>query len=244
MRNQLSSDGFPYDARTAISAVYFNGLSNQATVVAIGDVLTVVFDGKTGIMKYQQNARVYNQGGSIWAPVDIQMLAHSNPEVVRFARSAIQHQTWCLDENDVIIQMTDGIWSEFETIDQETKTNDGIYIETQLKLENIQDLDPVLHSFKTMSTVEIAQAIQNRAICNFCEKLKLFRQIHPILSERLTNETSTTKTMAEFLSELNVNDFKVFHQLFIAKQHDAVSYHDEMPVILFRKQYQNISFGD
>lgn len=136
--NRISRDGLPYEARTAVSVLFYQPENGQAHMVGMGDVLTVVFDGKTGALKYQQKARVYQQGRAAWAPLDIQMLASSKPAVAAFAAQALQKETWVLTDGDISVQMSDGIWSEFPTRDHEIRQEDAAYIESQLAVDRIQ----------------------------------------------------------------------------------------------------------
>lgn len=246
-RNTLSSDGLPYEARTAIHALLYHAETGLAHVIGVGDVLTVVFDGKTGALKYQQNARVYKQGKAIWAPLDLQLLASAKPQVVVFAEQALQINTWQLADDDIIVQMSDGIWSEFPTINEEIQEGDVTYIETQLAFKNIKEIDEdrlAACNLKSSQALDIALIFQNKTMSHFREKLVAFSRIHPELSKKLASEATTSKTMAEFITGLSPELAEAFKQLFVNEQHDAMPYHPDMPVSLFSQYYRKISFGD
>ncbi len=240
--NQISASGFPYDGRTAMSTLAFNAQSKQAHVLAIGDTLTIVFDGYTGNVKYQQKARVYNQGGSIWAPVDLQLLANKNQSVANFAQSTIQELHWQLEENDIVIQMSDGIWSEFPTLDQEYAIDGASYIETELAIKNLSEIINNFNS-KAFNALDISRAILTESMTNYSNNLSIFRSIHQELAKQL-DEADPQQMMQDFIKNLPPITSASFKKLFVAQKHDSISYHDEMPVQFFRSQYQRISFGD
>lgn len=247
-KNALSHDGLPYDGRTAMSALAYNPQTKKAQVVSIGDTLTVIFDGRTGALKFQQEARVYNQGGAIWAPVDLQMLAHSKPIVAQFAESALQIDQWDLEENDIVVQMTDGIWSQFNTEDIEVKiSKDVSYLATRLTIKNINELGEKLQEEKLPETsaLDVAQTLHNCAVRDFRSNLSLFREIHSEILAKLELEPSgSEKTMGQFVKELPFETAAKFQQLYVAQKHDSIMYDNSLPVLVFRQQYRKISFGD
>lgn len=245
--NRSAHDGLPYEARTAVSALFYQAESRQAHVLGMGDVLTVVFDGKTGALKYQQKARVYQQGKAAWAPIDIQMLASSKPQVAAFAAQALQAETWEMADSDIVVQMSDGIWSEFPTRDQEIRQHDAAYIESQIAVDTIQALDPETFATRpldTLQALDIALILQHKAMSDFQKKLSQFKHIQPILSKALASEALKDQTMQIFVATLDPETATIFNTLFINEQHDAMPYHPEMPVSLFHQNFQKISFGD
>lgn len=247
-KNAMSQDGLPYDGRTAMSAITYNPRTKRAKIVSVGDTLTVIFDGKTGALKFQQEARVYNQGGAIWAPVDLQMLAHSKLKVAQFAESALQINQWDLEESDIVVQMTDGIWSQFNTEDSEVKiTKDVSYLATRLTIKNINELgeNSKEEQLPETSALTIAQKLHHYAIRAFRNNLSLFQEIHPEILAKLELEPNgSKKTMREFVKALPSETAIKFQQLYVAQKHDSIMYDDDLPVIVFRQQYRKISFGD
>lgn len=244
--NKTSSMGLDYDGRTAISAIDYSHQAHEAYVASIGDTLTVVFDGKTGAVKYQQEARVYNQGGAIWAPVDLQMLAHKNAGASKFAQSALQMAIVPIERDDIVVQMSDGIWSQFKTKDHEVKLEKTAYIGTRLDINNIQELCDRLtqKTLGTLSALDITAALHQSAMAIHLSNVTIFQQIHPEVSAKLSLETSPIKTMRAFIVDLEPRTAELFRQLFVAQKHDFIMYDDDLPVVAFRQQYQKICFGD
>lgn len=247
-KNATSQDGLPYDGRTAMSALTFNSKTKKARAVSIGDTLTVIFDGKTGDLKFQQEARVYNQGGAIWAPLDLQMLAHAKPNVAQFAELALQVNEWDLEDNDIVVQMSDGIWAQFSTEDIEIKLENGAsYLATRLKIKNISELSERLKpsELSDANALAITQALHSSAMITTRNTIALFQEIHSELSQKLELEPcSSEKTMGQFVKELPLQIATRFQQLYIAQKHDSIMYDDDLPVIVFHQQYKKISFGD
>lgn len=244
--NKKSASDLPYDGRTAMATLTYNAYKQQATVLAVGDALTIVFDGKTGNVKYQQKARVCNQGGSIWAPEDLQLLSHHIPSIAHSAQANIQEYHWDLEEDDIVVQMTDGVWSEFQSQDEEHHLDKSSFIETKLSVSNIVEIEASLSSDKLCDfhAIDICMKIQTQAIINYHEKVRRFMAIHQNITDALESEKNLHKTMRDFVQELPPVTAELFKQLYIVQKHDAITYHDEMPVISFRNQYQRISFGD
>ncbi|KTD06148.1 Phosphocholine hydrolase Lem3 [Legionella gratiana] len=161
----------PEDAHASMAAFIYNYDSNKGysgEFVNVGDGLIIVLD-KQLKMKHTICARHIYRGFGQWTPPSVQML-ESAPD----RNKLIIKQTLELDEGDIIVSMTDGIWGEFESnlISQTTEQRD-IAID-RLTFEALFDQ---LKGKQNPSTFEIAELITRQAMSKSLERRKILLKL-------------------------------------------------------------------
>src|ERR1043166_5861431 len=174
-----------------------NGLP-RATFGNIGDCMAVVLDGNAFEVKCIMPARQYQTPGSR-SPVSIQLFANPPTEIVK-VKNRYHEVEMNLNENDIIVQMTDGIWEELPTQTNSMKEAcEGGIDYTESKIDADKFSKRLCNYFKTdeereaASAYEIAKVIRDIAVeHNFeirAKRISIVEYIHHL------NQTTKDKNI-------------------------------------------------
>jgi hypothetical protein len=173
----------PEDAHASMAAFIYNYDPNKgysSEFANVGDGLIIVLDKQLKI-KHTVCARHIYRGLGQWTPPSVQMLA-----AVPNRDQLIIKQTLALDEGDIIVAMTDGIWGEFESnlLSQTAEQRD-----IEINRHTFEALFDTLRDKQNPSTFEIAQLITKQAMSKSLER----RQILSKLIEDIKQECFSQK---------------------------------------------------
>lgn len=262
-RSRLKRGKRSYDSKSSLAATVIyrqpDG-SLKAIMANVGDGMIVVINGKTGEIKHCVAARDYGhyQIGSTenFSPNSVQDL---NVENLAINSEVIELNG--IKEDDLVIQLTDGIWGEFEC-SKELKQIDGKnYREQRIVSKEFESVikqavlvNPMTHA------VDIGQAIVRSLAESTLQKRQKFQELMAVLEpfiadlsnkQYINKEEYNAHTIAVWLNELNEkgNDgaqaSASLRNYLAEAEHDGIHYHIETcPVGMLVNDLPKKPFGD
>lgn len=251
--------GTQYDSESAhsfVSVTVENG-KPSGSVGNVGDGMVIIIDGHTMKVKHilpaVNYARFGFKGAIEWTPQAIQNLDDKTLHHVD------HHTIPNLSEDDLVIQMTDGAWSEFSTTSKVVKDENGnlrreISINPtaieQLLVEVLADLPfsclPTHIIGQTLLQAIAKNALQKRAI-----HMTLLKRLAPHIESATSKKFTTTTayesfTISVWVDEIRQSDNQLAEDFlnYFANQQEDVIYKLECPALMFLQRIQQKSFGD
>ncbi|MDX1836777.1 hypothetical protein DIZ81_03735 [Legionella taurinensis] len=145
-----------YDSQCALAAAAFSYTGKgkyQGELSNMGDTLLVVLSDDMRVKKILPARHIY-RGMGVWTPASVQMLDRKKPQV-------LINESYEAQEGDVIISMTDGIWSELD-LSPFTEKND--VRELKVAEDKFEALFKSASLPKHCSAYEIAATLLNLAV--------------------------------------------------------------------------------
>lgn len=240
-----------------VSVAFENG-KFTGSVGNVGDGMVLIIDSQTQKVKHIVPAVHYgrpNYGGAVeWSPQAIQDLEDKTLDHV-------DHNNLSdLNEDDIVIQMTDGAWSEFPTISKELKDkNGGLRREISIDPTAIEHLLVEIHTKISSSDTlpahvigyELLNAIADKALMKRALYLSLLERIKPhfgIAQDKIFNTTQQYEsyTVSKWIDEIRATDTKLADDflVYLANQQEGVIYKLECPAQMFIQRIEGKPFGD
>ncbi|CAM3045561.1 Uncharacterised protein [Legionella steigerwaltii] len=233
-----------YDADASMAAFaykYDQGKKYTGEFANIGDGLIIVLDKQHKIKHTLCACHVY-RGFGTWTPSSVQKYASTSNKGNVLIRKTLE-----LDEGDIVISMTDGIWGELAShLISETKTRRDIDIDPK----SFEDLFDKLGDISYPSTFDIAKTITKHAMSQSLQRRQTLVELILELEQHHFQEKSI-KTIDGVLSYLE----KTGHQktadtlktvLFKQGLNDGIVYfeHVEIPLFAVMNDLKSRTVGD
>ncbi|VEB38722.1 hypothetical protein [Legionella cherrii] len=225
----------------AFTYKYEQGKKYSGEFANIGDGLIIVLDKQFHI-KHTLNARHVYRGFNAWSPSSVQMFASPTNK-----DRALIHKKLELNEGDIVISMTDGIWGELAShLTSET--------------EQYRDINIAAHSFEALfdqlgdspypSSFDIAQIITTHAMSQSLQRRQILVELLLELEEQHFQEKSIT-TISEVFAYLDkTSNPKIADTLksILFKQglNDGIVYFEniEIPLAVVMRDLKSRTVGD
>jgi len=256
-RESKLSPAFDSKSSLAATAIYRqpNG-TLKAVIGNVGDGMILVIDGKTGKIKHTVAARDYGHyqigGSNQYSPYSVQDLTKENSasigEFVEFDD---------VNEDDLIIQLTDGIWGEFESTKDQKVIGDKTYREQKIASEAFER---ILKYLSSASAFAIGQAIVMTLSQSTLEKRQQFQKLmqalqpfsETLLAKQFANrEEYEAYTISVWIREIHESGDNgpqiaaLLSQYLEESEHDGIHYNiDTCPAQMLVRDLQRKGFGD
>ncbi|KTD23504.1 protein phosphatase 2C domain-containing protein [Legionella maceachernii] len=193
-----------YNSKSSLAATVIYRQPNgamKAIIGNVGDGMIVVIDGKTGDIKQVVAARDYQRhqmgGFSQYIPNSVQDLTEDN---VAVAAEFIELDT--IKEDDIIIQMTDGIWGEFECTKEQHEVDGQTYRAHQLTSKALFYFDKLIRELETI--VQLGENLLTGLSLLACTKRNKFQELIQALQP-----FSETLLKKSFLSRVDYEAYTI-----------------------------------
>lgn len=249
-----------YDSKSSLAATVISRQpdgSLKAVLANVGDEMIVVIDGKTGKIKHSLAARTYTHaasgGGVEYSPNAVQELTEDN-----VATNAEIIEINNIQEKDIILQLTDGVWGEFEFSKQDVK--DRNYRESNIDCKTFRKaVEDAVKCNSPRATIYIAGRVaakfaeltlaKRKKFLTLQEVLKPYSQA--LLEKQFSNQTEyEAYTISVWLKEIQADGGRGNYASFLVKeyleelQHDGIYYKDACPARKLVEGLNKKPFGD
>lgn len=227
----------------------------QGVTTNVGDTIVVVLDGATLKVKHSLPAKVYRDitaVGNSYNPFSIQRLDEPSKQP---RLETIDVQAFNCNEGDIIIQMTDGMYSSFDTKTAEGSDNGHEYHKTFLTGSDIEKLLSTSLNRKYPSAFEIGEVIAKAVFDHELKHRKNFQNILELLKEENINLPTQRGIQKDFGDAFNIPLVEWVNQIkntelklcitnfLIGGSHDDCHYTENTPTWTFLEDLEKKVLG-
>lgn len=236
------------EAALSAAKVMLTAEKTTCELINLGDTLSMVLDGNNLTVKHVLFPRVSYRGFGNWSP---QSVAHYKLELTKNKPVSVAQFVTINDihPGDLIIQVTDGIWAEFDFELMMTQTDDfEIWQESLLDTDSFtkaleNELSRISNENGTL-TYRIAKALANLNIRNTLSNRQTYLTVYDSI-EPYMNIEDLSITLGEWLASIpNKAISKQCQDFILNSKHDGVLFNDNAPVYYVFKWLKEYCFGD
>ncbi len=232
-----------YDSTCALATTQFDYQQNgtyRVELANVGDTCIVVLDAD-GKVKYQVSATQSFRGFGVWSPNSVQMLTASPNNLAEIC----QKEILTLNQGDIILSMSDGIWGELE-VEVAKKASES----KALKLAP-DALSSLIAGNTQQSICQLLAGIVGAAMANSLQKKNtLVKIVNGLEKINFPPEIQFIDQVMTYLTKNNLKTLadKLYQLLFENGEGDGMGYFKEkiglIPLTYVLQDLKNRTLGD